>query len=180
VNITRRHLLATSALVPLTACGAGMSDGGNATSPVQDDGLSQGIAFAQQIAAALGNLVAGYPKLRDLIGAATFDEVTKWTGIVEGAASQLSGLTSKSSAASIIATLIPAGVKVLSLIGVALPPPYDLILPAVATLLPTLAGMFGLQQVVPMSRHARTARAAGMTPDHAFAVLQRFNASRSR
>ncbi len=163
-------------MVPVGLFFATMLDGCASTDAPGGDSISQVLDIVKSIDTGFHDILVGVPSLSALLGAGTMAQITKWLGIVDSATSAVAGASTASGAISFISDLLPAATSILGLIGIALPPPFDLALPAIAALLPSLAKLVGLVAPVQASIHARMAQQ--MTPEQALAVLRSVHAAR--
>jgi hypothetical protein len=163
----RRQFLASTALIPLGACG-GISF--PAIVSTVDPALGKAIGYIDAISTGLTDLL---PRLQKLIpSAAELASIEKWIGIVVDGGKQIASVSSLSGGASVAQTILSAVGSILNTVGIALPPPYNLIIPAVTAVLPGIATIFG----IPMPSMTRHVAASVISPDAGVAMLRDIHA----
>lgn len=165
----RRHLLASTALVPLAACGGASLSGIVST---VDPALGKAIGYVDAISTGLTDLLPG---LQSVLPSSTLASVEKWLGVVKSGAQQIASVSNVAAGASVAQTIVSAATSILSAVGVVLPPPYNLIVPAVSAVLPGIASIFGIS-MPPRPAHIA---ASIISPDAGVAMLRDIHA-RSR
>jgi len=158
----RDLLLVGCSTVALAACAS-------APSPVAT-GVSSALSLAQSVLTGLTDLIQNTPNLSSIVGAATMAKLSQWLVTLQSAVAALSAAPTTSTGLPSVSTILSVATNILGALGIALPPPFDLIVPAVSTLLPTLGNIFGIT----LSR--RLPGAATMSVQQAQAIIAEVHA----
>lgn len=164
----RRQLLASTALIPVAACG-----GLPSIVSTVDPALGKAIGYIDAISIGITDVL---PAVQKILPTNAMTEIEKWLGIITAGADTVKSAGSIVAAGSVGSSILTAATSILNVIGVALPPPYNLILPAVEAVLPGIASIFGLGSPT-KSRHA-TART--VPPEAAASMLRDIHVSLRR
>jgi len=170
VQITRRRLLATTALVPLAACGGGVTPNPNPT-PGPSGDLSVLIGEVSDLAAGLVDRL--FPLLGTLAGLSTETaaKIREWAETIQALAGQVAGVLSVDGAKPLVQQIGPIALQIVgALAGVpGMPFEVSLLLSAVSVLVPVIMKMVGLSLPRAMPRFAGYRE---MTPEQARTVLR--------